>query len=153
MEIRKLLPKDSSNVVNVFGEKIIKFDILKFQENTLNIGAFDNGELVGILTAEPRKLIKPLDAYTDLFITLIEVVKDYQNQGIATKLINLAEDFAKQKGFFQITSWSDEDAVEMTHLAHKLKYTMCQALMYDEKYLPNSASECVKGYYYGKRLD
>ena len=37
MEIRKLLPKDSSNVVNVFGEKIIKFDILKFQENALNL--------------------------------------------------------------------------------------------------------------------
>ena len=153
MEIRELNKEDLNNAVVAFGQKIVKFDMLKFGENCFNLGAFDEGRLVAIITTEPRKLIKPLNAYTDLFIDYIEVLKPYQNQGLATKLISLAEDFAKQKGFFQITSWSDEDTLEMNHLALKLKYTMCQALMYDEKYLPSSASECVKGYYYGKRLD
>ena len=49
MEIRELTTQNFDNVVKVFGEKIIKFDILKFKENTLNLGAFDDNALVGIL--------------------------------------------------------------------------------------------------------
>lgn len=153
MIIRELTQQDFDKVVEVFGEKITEFQILKFEKNNCNLGVFVNEDLIGIITAEPRNLIKPLDAYTDFFITYIEVLKPYQKQGIATKLIQEVENFAKQKGFFQITSWSDEDTVEMNRLALKLKYTMCQALMYDENYLPKNINECVKGYYYGKRLD
>ena len=153
MKTRKLTPEDFNNVVEVFGQKVITYNILKFDKHNLNLGAFDDKRLIGIITAEPRKLIKPLDDYCDLFITYIEVLKEYQNQGIATTLIQMAEDFAKQKGLFQITSWSDEETVEMNRLALKLKFTMCQALMYDENYLPQNPTDCVKGYYYGKRLD
>ena len=152
-KIRELAPQDFDNVVSVFGQKIIKYDMLKFEESNCNLGAFDNEKLIGIITSQPRKLIKPLDAHCDLFIAYIAVLEEYQNQGIATKLILATEKFAKEKGFFQITAWSDEDKVAMNHLALKLKYVMCQALMYDENYLPHSIEECVKGYYYGKRLD
>lgn len=153
MEIRELAPKDFDNVVEVFGQKIIKFEMLKFEDKNCNLGAFDNGRLIGLITAQPRKLIKPLDDQTDLFIAYIEVLEQYQNQGIATKLIKLTEDFGKQNGFFQITAWSNQNAVAMTRLVLKLKYVMCQALMYDENYLPQSLGEYIKGYYYGKRLD
>ena len=153
MKIRKLLPQDFNNVVETFGQNIIRFNILKFEKNNLNLGAFDNNNLVGIITAEPLKLIKPLDDYTDFFITYIEVLKPYQNQGIATKLIQKVEKHAKQLGFFQITAWSDENTVEMNNLALKLKFVMCQAFMFDQKYLPKNINQCVKGYYYGKRLD
>ena len=153
MEIRELNKEDLNNAVVAFGQKIVKFDMLKFGENCFNLGAFDEGRLVAIITTEPRKLIKPLDAYTDLFIDYIEVLKPYQNQGLATKLISLAEDFGRKQGFFQITGWSDDGTVEMNHLALKLKYTMCQALMYDENYLPEELGKSIKGYYYGKRWD
>ena len=153
MDIRKLTPHDFDNVVNTFGEEIILFNILTFEENSCTLGAFKDKRLVGIIAAKPRQLIKPLDAYQDLFITYINVLKEHRNQGIATELIRTVENFAKQQGFFQITAWSNENTIEMNHLALKLKYSMCQAFMYDENYLPKRPDDHIKGYYYGKRLD
>ena len=44
MKIRKLTPKDFNNVVEVFGQKVITYNILKFDKN--NILDIDNLSLL-----------------------------------------------------------------------------------------------------------
>ena len=72
MIIRELTQQDFDKVVEVFGEKITEFQILKFEKNNCNLGVFDNEDLIGVITAEPRNLIKPLDAYTDFLLHILK---------------------------------------------------------------------------------
>ena len=149
---RELTQDDYKNIVEVFGQDVVKYDLVQFKKHTLNVGVFDAGKIIGIVTVYATSLIPPLECKS-AFIGFIEVLETYRRQGIATKLVTLAEDWAKKQGLFQIMAWSSQDKNEMIYLAKKLGYGLTPAIMYDKHYLPKTIEDIVVGYYYAKRLD
>ena len=149
---REFKKSDYENIVKTFGPKIERFHMVQFKKNCYNIGAFDGDKLVGMISTYERTQIEPLKQ-KEAFIAYIEVLKDYRRKGIATHLVKMAEKWAKMQGLYQIGAWSDLVATNMILLAKKQKYSMCQAIMYDENYLPTNGNKYIVGYYYAKRLD
>lgn len=71
-------------------------DFLSLDKDDYHLAAInDNNEIIGIL------LLKPIDSET-LKMRQVAVDFNFQNQGIGSKLVNFAENFAKEKGFKKI---------------------------------------------------
>ncbi len=76
----------------------------------------DRDTVVGFAAIHPQQWIAPLDNYSDGFIEVIEVAKEYRRQGIGSHLVKLLEEFAKSYGYHQIRAWSSDDKVEALHM-------------------------------------
>ena len=151
LSYREIQKSDYAEIVKTFGPIVEKYSLVQFKKNCYNIIVLDGNKIVGIITNYIKTQILPLKQ-KEGFIAYIEVLKEYRRKGIATRLVKMAEKWAKSLGLYQIGSWSDLNAKEMILFAKKQKYSMCQAIMYDENYLPKNGNYVV-GYYYAKRLD
>ena len=91
-----------------------------------------------------RDLPSPLTGTEKAFIDFIEVSQDYRRRGIAQRLVQMAEDRARDNGVCQIRAWSSQNKIEAIPMWKALGFSLCPA---DPK------DEGSPGYYVAKRLD
>jgi len=110
-----------------------------------SIIALEGEILVGLISVYAKKLPTPLQESFDWYIDILEVHKDYRRRGIATHLIELAAQRAKEAGVYQIRSWSSEDKIEAIPMWKALGFGLCPATTYPQ-------GKEVKGYFVAKVL-
>ncbi len=122
--IRELTPEQKELVRTVFGEVVARH--LHFHPE-LASGAFDQDQLIGVISAYGRPLPAPFQDRTELYIDVVEVVPTRRRQGIATALINSVMTAFKQNPgqWYQIRSWSSSPVQEMIALWGKLRFCLC----------------------------
>jgi ribosomal protein S18 acetylase RimI-like enzyme len=99
--------------------------------------------LIGLISVYGKKL--PLLENLDWHIDILEVHKEYRRNGIATHLIDIVCERAKEQGIYQIRSWSSEDKVEAIPMWKALGFGLCPATTY-------SQGKEVHGYFEAKVL-
>ena len=105
-----------------------------------------NGEfLAGLISVYVKTLPVPLEESFDWYIDILEVQKDYRRRGIATHLIGMAAQRAKEAGVYQIRSWSSEDKIEAIPMWRSLGFGLCPATTYPQ-------GKEVKGYFVAQVL-
>jgi ribosomal protein S18 acetylase RimI-like enzyme len=112
------------------------FSILVMQENLL----------VGLISIYWKTLPAPLLETQEGYIDILEVQEDFRRRGVATQLINLSLERAKERGVFQIRAWSSLDKTEAIPMWKALGFGLCPATTY-----PNGQE--VKGYFVVKLLN
>src|SRR5574341_1532482 len=90
-----------------------------------SIVAFHGEMLVGLISAYWWELLAPLNGEFDAYIDILEVHQDFRRQGIATRLIEMSMERAKQKGMYQIRAWSSGDKIEAMQLWRALRFGLC----------------------------
>jgi len=110
-----------------------------------SIVALEGEILVGLISVYAKRLPAPLDETFDWYIDILEVSKDYRRKGIASQLIELAIQRAKEAGVYQIRSWSSEDKIEAIPMWKALGFGLCPATTHPQ-------GKEVKGYFVAKVL-
>ena len=136
----------------MYGEWLYKHGLIPKYDGSYNVAALCDGEIAGFATMTPNKWTKPLDMYSDMFITGIEVVEKYRKQGIGRRLIEMLENHAREKGYRQIRAWSSEGKVAALNMWYSMNYAMCPAT---ETFFNEDGTfrEIVNGYKYAKILN
>ena len=115
-----------------------------FDDNAFPLAAMDGDLPVGFIYVSPQTLDYPLEQVKEAYINIIEVLPDYQRRGIGQGLVLRAEDWAREQGFRQIRTHSNDKAVSAIHMWHKLNYGLCPHVFY--------AEEGCRGYWVAKAL-
>ncbi len=110
-----------------------------------SIVALEGAILVGLISVYAKSLPAPLQESFDWYIDILEVSKDYRRRGIASQLIGMAAQRAKEAGVYQIRSWSSEDKIEAIPMWKALGFGLCPATTYPQ-------GKEVKGYFVTKVL-
>jgi len=110
-----------------------------------SIVALEGEILVGLISVYAKMLPVPLEESFDWYIDILEVSKDYRRRGIATHLIELTIQRAKEAGVYQLRSWSSEDKIEVIPMWRALGFGLCPASTYPQ-------GKEVKGYFVAKVL-
>jgi GNAT superfamily N-acetyltransferase len=111
--------------------------------DSFSIVAWDQELLIGLISVYGKKL--PLLETIDWYIDILEVHKDYRRKRLATPLIQMVCERAKEKGIYQIRSWSSEDKVEAIPMWKALGFGLCPAKTYPQ-------GKEVKGYFVARAL-
>lgn len=114
-------------------------------EDGFSVLAIRCGEPVGLISMYWRLLPPPLPGTYEGYIDIIEVTAGHRRQGIATKLVELAVERARQRGVYQIRAWSSEDKIAAIPLWKALGFGLCPATTYP-------GGQEVKGYFVTKVL-
>jgi len=93
-----------------------------------SIVALEGEILVGLISVYAKMLPVPLEESFDWYIDILEVSKDYRRRGIATHLIELTIQRAKEAGVYQLRSWSSEDKIEVIPMWKALGFGLCRRL-------------------------
>ena len=112
--------------------------------DTYPLAAMDGDLPIGYTCVTPRVLAYPLEHLKDAYIEVLWVDEEYRRQGIGRQLIAHAEEWAKEAGYRQIRTHSNDKAVEAIKMWHKLNYGLCQHVYY--------AEEGCSGYWVAKVL-
>ena len=96
-----------------------------------SIVALDHERLVGLISVYRKKL--PLLESFDWYIDILEVQKEYRRKGIASHLIRMISERAREKGIYQIRAWSSEDKVEAIPMWKALGFGLCPATTYPQR--------------------
>jgi GNAT superfamily N-acetyltransferase len=112
-------------------------------DDGFSIVAMDQGLLIGLISVYGKK--SPLPKTFEWYIDILEVHKEYRRKGIATRLIQMVCEKAKEAGIYQIRSWSSEDKLEAIPMWQALGFGMCPATTYPQ-------GKEVKGYFVAKVL-
>ena len=91
------------------------------------IVALEGEILVGLISVYAKTLSAPLEESFDWYIDILEVSKDYRRKGIASQLVELAIQRAKEAGVYQIRSWSSENKIEAIPMWKALGFGLCVA--------------------------
>jgi GNAT superfamily N-acetyltransferase len=110
-----------------------------------SIMALEGAILAGLISVYCKALPAPLLETFDWYIDILEVQKDYRRRGIASHLIELVIQRAKEAGVYQIRSWSSEDKIEAIPMWKALGFGLCPATAYPQ-------GKEVKGYFVAKVL-
>jgi GNAT superfamily N-acetyltransferase len=102
--------------------------------------ALDSDRPVGLIAVYWRELPPPLPTCSEGYIDIVEVPAGFRRQGIATQLIELAAQRARQHRVYQLRAWSSEDKVEAILLWRALGFGLCPATTYP-------GGQPVKGYF------
>lgn len=145
---RKLEASDTNVLTEKFGDYLTRFKCLHFGEGALTIGAFLNGEPVGIISVYMRFLPSPIDDVRETVIDVLEVDKAHRRQGIARELINRVEQWAKDYRALQIRTWCSGEKTDLIKTLYALGYCMCPV-----KIWVDSRKEEAGGFYAVKQLN
>ena len=110
---------------------ITKFNC--FDSDTYGLAAMSGDIPVGYIFVTSRKLTYPLEHITDAYIDIIEVMDEYQRQGIGQALVIHSEEWAREMGFKQIRTHSNDKAANAIKMWHKLNYGLCPHDYYAEE--------------------
>jgi GNAT superfamily N-acetyltransferase len=94
---------------------------LHFQAG-ITISARSRTTHVGLITAYTRTLPAPLQAALETFIDFLEVREEFQDRGIAGRLVEMALAHAKSLGHYQVRGWTSQDNIEAIHAWVKLRF-------------------------------
>ena len=123
-----------------WGEKVVRHMHI---DDGFSIVAMDQEFLIGLISVYGRKL--PLLEIFEWYIDILEVHKEHRRKGIATRLIQMVCEKAKEAGIYQIRSWSSEDKIDALPMWKTLGFGMCAATTYPQ-------GKEVKGYFVAKVL-
>jgi GNAT superfamily N-acetyltransferase len=98
-------------------------DFVHFDDDYYNMVALADGEPVGLIVAKRRSIPEPLQAITEAFIDIVEVLPAYQRQGIGTALTEKVIHWARMNQVSQVRAWSEEIRREALLLWNKLGFT------------------------------
>ena len=132
-------------IVDIFGEWLKKDKQLFIRDDAFAFVAMDGDFPAGYVCVTPRALEYPLEHLKDAYIEVLGVHEDYRRHGIGQHLIECSEEWARNAGFKQIRTHSNDKAVEAIHMWHKLCYGLCPHDYY--------AEEGCAGYWVAKILN
>lgn len=117
------------------------------EEGCFTLIALHDDEPVGFISTYPKQFPQPLSSCIDAYIDVLEVAEKYRRQGIASRLIQSTENWAKGYGYKQIRAWSSQDKKEAIPMWYALNYCMCPAQIWVDWY-----DKIVDGFYVAKIL-
>ena len=117
--IRKYVNNDFNEVINLVKDNFNIGDNIKFLEDNLNsfgIVAIIDKKIVGYLRVD--KLYNPFKKYYYYFLSYVCVDSNYQNMGIATKMLEFIFNYAKNDdvSYIELTSKSSREAANHLYL-------------------------------------
>ena len=95
------------------------------RDDTFPLAAMDGDIPIGFICVTSQILAYPFEHLKDAYIEVLWVDENYRRQGIGQYLVLYAEKWAKEAGFKQIRTHSNNKAVAAIHMWHKLGYGMC----------------------------
>jgi ribosomal protein S18 acetylase RimI-like enzyme len=131
-----------NRVMKEWGEKTARHMHL---EDGFSILAMQKNNLVGLISVYWKLLPPPLPETCEGYIDILDVHKDFRRRGIATQLIDLSLERAKEKGAYQMRSWSSLDKTEAIPMWKALGFGLCPATTYPK-------GQEVRGYFVTKLL-
>lgn len=114
-------------------------------EDGFSILAMKENALVGLISVYWKILPSPLPETCEGYIDILEVHKDFRRRGIAAQLIDLSMQRAREKGVYQMRSWSSLDKTEAIPMWKALGFGLCPATTFPK-------GQEVKGYFVSKLL-
>ncbi|HEX2997851.1 MAG TPA: GNAT family N-acetyltransferase [Anaerolineales bacterium] len=114
-------------------------------EDGFSILAMKENALVGLISVYWKILPPPLPETCEGYIDILEVHKDFRRRGIAAQLIDLSMQRAREKGVYQMRSWSSLDKTEAIPMWKALGFGLCPATTFPK-------GQEVKGYFVSKLL-
>ena len=129
---KKLEASDTGKIAEKFGDYITRFKCLHFGDGCLTIGAFNNHELVGIISAYMRFLPAPLEEVREAVIDVLEVDYSYRRQGVARELVTRVEQWAREYRALQIRTWCSGEKTDYIKAMYSLGYCMCPVKIWVE---------------------
>ena len=105
-----------------------------------SILALSDGQPVGLISVYWRRLPAPLAHTVDGYMDIIEVLAGFRRQGIATRMVELSIERAREQGVYQLRAWSSEDKAEAIPMWEALGFGLCPATTYP-------GGQEVKGYF------
>lgn len=117
--IRKYVNNDFNEVINLVKDNFNIGDNIKSLEDNLNsfgIVAIIDKKIVGYLRVD--KLYNPFKKYYYYFLSYVCVDSNYQNMGIATKMLEFIFNYAKNDdvSYIELTSKSSREAANHLYL-------------------------------------
>lgn len=117
--IRKYVNNDFNEVINLVKDNFNIGDNIKSLEDNLNsfgIVAIIDKKIVGYLRVD--KLYNPFKKYYYYFLSYVCVDSNYQNMGIATKMLEFIFNYAKNDdvSYIELTSKSSRESANHLYL-------------------------------------
>ena len=113
-------------ILSAIDDKYGDHDCIQIRDDTFPLAAMAGDIPIGFTCITPQVLAYPLEHLKDAYIEVLWVDEKYRRQGIGQQLILRAEEWAREAGFKQIRTHSNNRAVEAIHMWHKLNYGLCQ---------------------------
>ena len=132
-------------IIELFGDWTKSY--LHQEEGCFTLVALDGDEPIGFISTNPAQFPEPLSDSKDAYIGVIEVAEKYRRKGIASRLIQNTESWAREYGYKQIRAWSSQDKKEAIPMWYVLNYCMCPARIWVEW-----CQKVVDGFYVAKML-
>ena len=132
-----------NRVAEEWGEKPVRHMHL---EDGFSILAMQGNHFVGLISVYWKTLPAPLAETCEGYIDILEVRKDFRRKGIATQLIDISLERAKERGAYQVRSWSSLDKKEAIPMWKSLGFGLCPATTFPK-------GKEVKGYFVVKLLN
>ena len=123
VEYKKIDDAIFEKIVENYGDWVKKYIIIR--DDTFAHAAMDRDMPVGFICVTPRALAYPLEDIKEAYIEDLEVHENYRRQGIARYLLTSAETWAAEKGFKQIRTHHNDEAVAAIKLSNSLNYGLC----------------------------
>ncbi len=98
-------------------------DFVRFEDTYYNVIALDGARPVGLIVAKRRPIPVPLQALSEAFIDIVEVLPAYQRQGIGSALTEKVIHWARVNQLAQVRAWSEDIRREAPLLWYKLGFT------------------------------
>ena len=114
-------------VMKEWGEKTANHMHL---EDGFSILALQENDIAGLISVYWKKLPPPLPDICEGYIDILEVHKDFRRSGIATQLIHLSLERAKERDVYQMRAWSSLDKREAIRMWKTLGFCLCPATTY-----------------------
>ena len=143
IKYRKIDDVILSRIVDEYGDWAK--DYIHIKDDAFALAPMDGDFPAGFICVTPQNLDYPLAHLRDAYIEVVEVHENYRRQGIGQHLINCAENWAREAGFKQIRTHSNDKAIEAINMWHKLNYGLCPHVY--------SAEEGCAGYWVAKVLN
>lgn len=129
-------------VADEWGEKVARYMHL---EDGFSILAMLDGSLIGLISVYWKLLPPPLSETWEGYVDILEVHKDFRRRGIATQLIAISLERAKEKSVYQMRAWSSLDKTEVIPMWKALGFGLCPTATFPK-------GQEVKGYFVTKLL-
>jgi len=150
IEYKKIDDEILNKIIDEYGEWVKQY--IHIRNDTFTLAAMDGDIPAGFVCVTPRALDYPLEHLQDAYIEDLEVHENYRRQGIGQHLIECSEEWAKQAGFKQIRTHSNDKAVEAIHMWHKLNYGLCPHDYHEFEPETNEYKNQFSGYWVTKIL-
>jgi len=131
-----------NRIADEWGEKAARHMHL---DDGFSIVAMQAEQPIGLISMYWKLLPPPLPETCEGHIDILEVHKGFRRRGIATKLIEMSIARAKERGAYQIRSWSSLDKEEAIPTWKALGFGLCPSTTYPK-------GQEVKGYFVVKLL-